>query len=133
MSNNQRERIRAAACACGQLRVSCRGEPSAVTLCHCLQCQRRTGSAFGIGAFFDRGVVQTDGEAATFARVSDAGIEVRFHFCKVCGSTVYWETERRPGHLAVAAGCFADPDFPAPRKAVFSEHRHPWISLPEWP
>ena len=53
-----------------------------------------------------------------------------FHFCPTCGSTVYWESEGFPGHVAVAIGSFADPKFPAPTIAVWEEARHPWIALP---
>ena len=50
--------------------------------------------------------------------------------CPACGSTVYWEGEGFPGHVAVAIGNFADPAFPAPAIAVWEEARHPWVSLP---
>ena len=42
---------RFAACVCGQLTASCSGDPAQVSLCHCLACQRRTGSTYGIAAF----------------------------------------------------------------------------------
>jgi hypothetical protein len=37
---------RTATCACGQLQIVCTGEPMKVSACHCLECQRRTGSPF---------------------------------------------------------------------------------------
>ncbi len=39
---------REAACHCGQLRLEVTGEPQTVSICNCLACQRRTGSAFGV-------------------------------------------------------------------------------------
>lgn len=122
-------KTRDAACACGQLSVRCVGEPDSVTLCHCSQCQRRTGSAFGVAAFFARQVVTVNGKAANFTRQSESGFSVAFHFCEACGSTVYWEPMRKPEHIAVAVGCFSDPGFPAPSKSVFEEHQHPWLSV----
>jgi hypothetical protein len=59
----------------------------------------------------------------------EQGFEVVFHFCQTCGSTVYWEPERKPGLIAVAVGCFGEPGFPMPSKSVFTEHQHPWLSL----
>ena len=44
--------MRVAACHCGQLRLEVSGEPFAVSICNCLACQRRTGSAFGMQAGF---------------------------------------------------------------------------------
>lgn len=117
---------RLATCACEQLRATCEGEPSLVSLCHCSACQKRTGSAFGVAAFFDASSVRTEGARKCFTRPSDSGFSVRFYFCPECGSTVYWEPERKPGVIAVALGAFADPAFPAPSQAVYRERRHAW-------
>ena len=118
---------RTATCACGQLVVHCADDPQKVSLCHCLECQKRTGGPFGVGGYFRREGVTTQGEARTFARVSDGGHSVTFHFCPDCGSTVFWEMGRKPELMAVAVGAFADPAFPPPTQAVFAQHRHPWV------
>lgn len=55
---------------------------------------------------------------------------VTLHFCPRCGSTVFWEAARKPEMIAVAVGAFADPEFPAPAKQVYSQHRHPWVTVP---
>jgi len=120
---------RTAACACGQLRLSCRGEPQIVSVCHCLDCQRRTGSAFGVGAFYARDAVTIEGLAQTTRRLADSGRGLTFHFCPDCGGTVFWEPDFRPDSLAVAVGAFADPTFPKPDKAVFEERAHPWAKI----
>nr|WP_163269830.1 GFA family protein [Chelativorans alearense] len=121
---------RIATCTCGNLRVACAGEPEKVSLCHCLACQRRTGSTYGIAAFFRKEDVHVEGSSRRYARPSDSGFPVTFHFCPSCGSTVFWEPQRKPELLAVAVGAFADPAFPAPVQAVYAEHRHPWVEDP---
>jgi hypothetical protein len=80
---------RFAACMCGQLTASCSGDPVQISLCHCLACQRRTGSTHGIAAFFPRQSVAIAGDSKVYSRSSDGGYSVRFHFCPNCGSTVY--------------------------------------------
>lgn len=122
---------RTAACACGQLQVTCDGEPKMVALCHCLDCQRRTGSTYGIAAFFARPEIETEGRAQRYERKAESGFKVVFHFCPDCGSTVYWEPEKAPDLIAVAVGAFADPAFPAPVKSVWTERRHPWVKTPD--
>ena len=117
---------RTASCACGQLRIACQGEPQKVSLCHCLDCQRRTGSAFGITAFFPRKAVSAEGRDTTCRRNADSGRAITFHFCPDCGSTVFWEPEFKPEAIAVAVGAFADPGFPAPTQAVWIERAHAW-------
>ena len=124
--NNQN---RTATCVCHGLQVECKEAPESVSLCHCKDCQQRTGSAFGVAAFFERDGVRIDGEASCYSTTSEDGHQFSFYFCPNCGSTVYWETTKKPDHLAVAAGSFADPDFPAPTQSVFEEHQHPWLKL----
>ncbi len=87
---------RRATCACGSLEVRCTGEPIKVSLCHCLDCQRRTGSTYGIAAFFRREDIETQGMARSYTRPSDSGHPVTFHFCPDCGSTVYWIRSASP-------------------------------------
>ena len=118
---------RTATCACEQLRVTCTGEPVKVALCHCLDCQKRTGSTYGVAAFFPRREVETTGPSQTYRRTGDSGFAVTFHFCPHCGSTVFWEPARRPELIAVAVGSFADPAFPAPSQSVYNERRHLWV------
>ncbi|MGE0211024.1 MAG: GFA family protein [Parvibaculaceae bacterium] len=119
--------LRTARCSCGKLEVRCAGEPVSVSLCHCLECQKRTGSTYGIAAFYPRSAVEPSGPATSYTRASDSGHPVTFHFCPACGSTVYWEPSRKPDFIAVAVGAFADPSFPAPSKGVYGDHRHPWV------
>ncbi|HXW42970.1 MAG TPA: GFA family protein [Xanthobacteraceae bacterium] len=119
---------RRAACNCGQLNLTCEGEPSRVAMCHCLECQRRTGAAFaGQGWFSRQQITAINGKSTSFTRSSDSGNSVTFHFCPVCGSTVYWEAQRYPGMMAVGIGSFADPTFPAPGQSLFERRRHHWV------
>jgi hypothetical protein len=120
---------RIANCACGRLRAHCSGEPLSVSLCHCLECQRRTGSSYGVAAFFDKDAVRIEGESTVFERPSDSGYPVVHHFCSRCGSTVFWYPLRKPDVVAIAVGAFADPRFPAPSKAVYDHHRHSWVTI----
>ena len=127
-----RAMLREAACQCGRLVLRCRGEPAKVSLCHCLDCQRRTGSVFSIAVFFAKEQVTiAEGSSTQFRRGSDSGFDVTFHFCSVCGSTIWWEPERLPSMVGVAVGAFADPDFPAPQQAVWDKRQHGWLCLPD--
>ncbi|MEP7206613.1 MAG: GFA family protein [Casimicrobiaceae bacterium] len=120
---------RTAACSCGQLRIQVTGEPLGVGLCHCLACQRRTGSVFAALAAFAAPFTQY-GTATEYVRTGDQGAAFRFRFCSVCGSTVFHTEEGRTRSVAVAVGAFADPAFPPPRDSVYDCRRHPWVRLP---
>jgi len=119
-----------ASCSCGQLTLSVEGEPIRVSICHCLACQRRTGSVFGVQARFKTEQVSINGRATRFVRKGDEGNLATFHFCPDCGATVYWQMEAFPEAIAVAVGAFADPTFPGPRYSVYESRRHGWVELP---
>ena len=100
-------------------------------MCHCLDCQRRTGSAFSVAVFYAREQVTVEsGASQWFERPSASGFPVRFHFCGQCGSNVYWEPARLPELIGVAIGAFADPAFPSPQQSVWTRDKHEWLELP---
>ena len=118
-----------ARCCCGSLRVEVAGEPPRVGVCHCLECQRRTGSAFGIVAFFPKEQVRTEGPSKVYVRGSDSGRKIEFHFCPDCGSTVFWSAEVLPDLIGIAFGAFADPSMPWPTLSVWETTRHLWVTF----
>ena len=121
-------KVREAACACGGLKVKLQGDPMKVSSCCCQQCQRRTGSFYGVTAFFEEGqIVRREGAESVFRRIGESGEPLDFRFCPGCGSTVWWTAGARPGRVMLAAGAFADPDFPAPERLIWTEHRHPSV------
>jgi hypothetical protein len=124
-------RTREAACSCGQLRLTAEGDPFRISMCHCLACQRRTGSAFAMQARWPAEQVHVVGRSIDYVRVSDEGEERTFHFCPDCGATVFYATADAPDVVAVPIGAFADPAFPPPTVSVYESRRHPWLRLPD--
>jgi len=111
--------------------VSVTGEPARVGICNCTQCQRRSGAAFAVGAFFPkRQISAIEGAHKTFRRSSDSGRYLDYHFCPECGSTVFWNLDAAPELTAVAVGCFTDPAFPAPTRAIWASHKLHWVEFP---
>ena len=122
---------RQASCSCGQLSLIARGEPERISVCHCLACQRRTGSAFGAQARFPTEEVKVEGDSNTWSRTGESGGTATFHFCPECSAIVWWQPESMPELVYVPIGAFADPAFPPPTVSVYDERAHPWVSLSE--
>lgn len=120
---------RTAACRCGQFSATCTGEPVRVSVCHCLACQQRTGSAFGVQARWPVEHVAFTGDHRVWSRIGDAGGEASYRFCATCGSTLAYTNSGMPGMIAIAVGAFADPDFPPPRFSVYEERKHGWVAI----
>jgi hypothetical protein len=114
-------------CCCGALRVEVSADPDAVAACHCGECQRRTGSVFGVGAIFKRENVRAEGPSKMYVRDGQEGRKVKMHFCPTCGTTVFWEADMRPDHIGVAVGAFHDPNFPRPALSAWEESKHGWV------
>ncbi len=124
---------REAACHCGQLRLEVSGEPRAVSICNCLACQRRTGSAFGMQAGFKADQVKVSGRYRDYTRVSDEADRKPhvFHFCPDCGSQVFYTEPDEPDLIVVSVGSFADPSFTPPTSSGYDSRRHHWVGLPD--
>ena len=120
---------RTAHCSCGALRVEVSADPDAVVACHCGECQRRTGSVFGVGAYFKREHVHAEGHSKIYVRDGQEGRKLRQHFCPTCGTTVFWDADLRPDHIGVAVGTFHDSNFPPPTRSVWEESKHEWVAF----
>lgn len=124
--------LRSGRCACGGVRYEAAGEPRRVSVCHCKDCQRRTGSAFGLACYFPRESVRLlSGALRTFERTSEAGRRVRLQFCEACGTTVLWHAEVVPDLVGIAAGTFDDTSWLAPGLHVWARSAQGWVRFPE--
>lgn len=121
--------VRTASCRCGQLRVTCQGEPVRVSVCHCFACQKRSGSAFAVQARWPDAQVEIEGEFKTWERTADSGHKVTYRFCPDCGSTMAYVIEGWPGVTAIPVGNFTDLDFPAPKFSVYEDRKHHWVEI----
>jgi hypothetical protein len=122
--------IRNAACSCGQLTAEVNGEPLRIAICHCIACQRRTGSPFSAQARFNKSEVTTSGSSHSYARVADSGNRLTFHFCPTCAAIVYYFNTAWPDAIGVPLGVFDDPQGLVPKISVYERSKHPWFTLP---
>jgi hypothetical protein len=120
---------RTATCACGQLQAVCEGDPVRISVCHCLECKKRSGSAFATQARWPNEQVRLSGSFNEWQRTGDSGSTAVFRFCPGCGSTLVYEIDDLPGLTAVAVGGFAEPAFPAPDYSVYEGRKHAWVEI----
>lgn len=119
--------MRTATCCCGEGFVEVEGDPTLNGVCHCDNCKRRTGSAFGWSVYFrDSQVVATHGE---FLEHKIRDEQVR-SFCARCGTTLFWKSAFMPGQTGVAGGAFLDPLLPEPSLTATTHKCVAWVALP---
>lgn len=121
---------RTASCACGQLCIGVDGAPRGVGLCHCLACQKRTGSVFAALASFAASYRVTS-RATEYVRTGDRCAKFIFRFCPVCCANLLHTEEGCDGSVSAAVDAFAGPDFPPPEVSVYDCRRHKSVTLPE--
>jgi hypothetical protein len=119
-----------ASCRCGQLRAVATGEPVRVSVCHCLDCKKRSGSAFAVQARWPEAQVKIEGQSKTFVNIADSGNRITFHFCPDCGSDVQYRIDGKFEELvAIPLGAFEDPYFASPRFSVWESRKHDWVEI----
>lgn len=100
-----------------------------VSVCHCLECQKRSGSAFATQARWPDENVTLTGTFNEWERIADSGHKATYRFCPQCGSTLAYVIEGWPGVTAIPVGAFADPEFPRPRFSVYEHRKHAWADI----
>jgi len=122
----RRQMPRTARCLCGAFTVIVSTEPMMVNVCHCQDCQLRSGAPWSSAAYFPKEAVRLDGPNKIYTRTSDAGTRINHHFCSTCGSTVCWTLETGSTRYGIPVGAFNDPSFPAPSLSVWEKRRYEW-------
>ena len=123
---------RTAKCACKQATIVVTGDPVTLGVCHCANCRRRTGSAFGISAYFEKEqVLSRSGETKRFAfHHSEQKHDQERYFCVHCGTTLFWHISSLPQLVGVAGGCFDEEPLGEPAESYAHYQKLPWVSLP---
>jgi len=122
--------IRKATCCCGKCSIEVEGEPVANAVCHCNNCKKRTGSAFGWSAYFaEDQILQKAGDLRIYEITGEKA--QRRWFCSNCGSTLFWKTTSLlREYTGIAGGCFADNPLEPPTFTGNNHSRCAWLGLP---
>lgn len=122
--------VRDGGCQCGGVRYRVEGEPVSVGICHCTQCQKQSGSAFGMSFIVPKEAFQLlRGRLKTFTRMSDSGRPVVCAFCPECGTRIYHETRWLEGVLNIKPGTFDDTSFLRPLAQVWTATKQRWLEF----
>jgi hypothetical protein len=114
------------------VRYRIEGDPVALIVCHCTQCQRQSGSAFGMSLVVPKqAFVLESGTPRAFTRKADSGGSVACHFCPDCGTRIYHAPERMAETVNVKPGTLDDTSELAPRAHVWTSCKQPWVPIPE--
>jgi len=117
-------------CQCGSVQYEVDGEPVMVVVCHCTDCQRQSGSAFGMSMIVPRGAFRLlSGDVKMFVRKTDSGRRSTCAFCPECGTQIYQEPEFVSGMVSVKPGTLDDTSVVRPTLQTWTARKHPWLDL----
>ena len=118
-------------CQCGRVRYEIRAKPLSVYACHCTECQRQSGSAFGLSLPVARdAVVVVGGTPAIWRRVLEGGRVIACFFCGDCGTRLFHNPERNPQTTIVKPGTLDDTTWLAPVGHIWTRSAQPWVRIP---
>ena len=123
--------VREGGCACGAVRYRLASEPMFTHCCHCLNCQRQTGSAFVINLLIEADRVELLAGAPEPVDVPrDDGSTQRIFRCPTCQAAVY-SNYGYAKVLFVRGGTLDDPSSIEPDVHIYTSSKLPWIALPD--
>ncbi|BCL69982.1 aldehyde-activating protein [Vibrio nigripulchritudo] len=123
--------VKSGSCLCGEVQVEVSGDPIFVIACHCIKCQKRTGSPLGITCFFPESAVKVSGELKDYQRGSDSGREITHHFCSTCGTQALSRTPAVPNCIGISSGVFDDTTWIKPQMHAYTKTKMSCIEIPE--
>jgi hypothetical protein len=122
-------------CACRAIRYECSAQPLLSFNCHCLDCQRASGSAFASLLIVPAADFELQkGEPTYHSVTADSGYTFRRGFCAECGSPVLAREPHRPRIVLIQAGSLDDPSRHQPAVDIYTKRAQPWDYMnPELP
>lgn len=116
-------------CLCGQVRYEVSGEPLAVVVCHCKNCQKQSGSTFSINIIGQSEQIEIQGKLSTYADANDSGDPVNRNFCENCGSPIFSEILSQGNLIALKVGTLDDTSDIEPQTQFWCISKQNWLSL----
>lgn len=116
-------------CLCSQVRYELSGEPLAVVICHCKNCQKQSGSTFSINIIGQSEQIEIQGNLSTYADTNDSGDPVNRNFCENCGSPIFSEILSQGNLIALKVGTLDDTSDIEPQTQFWCISKQNWLSL----
>ena len=119
-------------CACGAVRYRLAGAPMFVHCCHCLDCQRQTGSAFVLNAMIETDrITLLAGKPEPVPVPTDSKRPHDIYRCPKCQTAVWSDYGKRPALRFVRVGTLDDPTALKPDVHIYTRSKQPWVGLPD--
>lgn len=117
-------------CACGDVTYRITEDPLFTQVCHCLDCQRTTGSGFVVHTIIPLAALDIVGETVKSELDTGSGAGADIHACKRCQTYIWIRYKYHDVPvIAVRAGTLDDPTAVTPGAHIFTKRKLPWITI----
>jgi hypothetical protein len=120
-------------CLCGAIRYRLSGAPLLVYVCHCHDCQTRSGSAFSLNILAQTADLTVSGSVNAARRTTPKGREVEENGCPICGAFMLAHAVAAPDYTSLRAGTLDDASWAVPIAQAYVSSAVPWAVLPGVP
>jgi hypothetical protein len=106
-------------------------EPIRLVACHCKECQRQSGSAFGMSMLVKKDSLTVTGVTKQFTRIADSGNANTGVFCPECGVRIYHVPQPVQDVLALKPGTLDDTNWLRPGHFIWMKSAQGWVPVPD--
>ena len=117
-------------CHCGHVKYEAEIEPRNVTICHCTDCQRLTGSAYRVTAVTRTADIRLTGSPPkVYTKYGDNGRPRLQSFCPECGSPLFTSGEGEDAALTgIRVGTINQRQELRPSRQIWCRSALPWVN-----
>lgn len=123
-------------CLCGAVEYAVTGEAIFAAKCHCLDCQKLSGSGYMFVVAYPEDSVTISGPMTHYEKIADNGMKAQERYCGTCSSRIGARCESMPGIVLIAVGSLDDPGAVSPEMEIYTARAHHWdvldVNLPKF-
>jgi len=117
-------------CPCGAVRLTLAAAPLLAYVCHCHDCQKRSGSAFTLTLVAGAADVLRSGPTRVKRHAMRSGRQIDQSSCATCGHRVLAPPPVAPDFVSFPAGVLDDASWMRPIAQTWVESAIPWAVIP---
>lgn len=118
-------------CQCGEVKYRVIGTPVTLLVCHCMECQRQSSSAFGMALWIKGATTELlSGEIKEWIRVTPTKKSMACRFCPTCGTRLFHQILGQSEIMSIKPGTLYDTKKLAPSGHIWCGSKQNWVQLP---
>ncbi|MCH9671285.1 MAG: GFA family protein [Gammaproteobacteria bacterium] len=118
-------------CQCGQVTYEATEAPALVLVCHCIDCQKLSASAWSPTLVIRAKSLEVKGNLGSWERTTTSGRRNIGYFCTQCGCRIFHEDPDQPHFRRLKGGTLDNGPIPTPVAHVWVSRKQPWVEIPE--